>query len=173
MTTPFTLCNLNLPLAKPRKAASTRNWPVLSCHTRVFSGGGPPVGRDPEGQYGCKLASTATAAHVCLLTSDRSSENLHSSSCLGTTQTAAQEAIHDHLASSAASPPQRPHAPLSASRAPALVVSCPTRRQQQQLEHVVPPPSFCAPSPRARAQPVRAPSADAQPPHAPRPLSQP
>lgn len=42
MMTPFDLCSLNLPAAYPRNAASTRNWPVRSCHTRVFSGAGRP-----------------------------------------------------------------------------------------------------------------------------------
>lgn len=38
--TPLSLCKRSFPLLKPKKAASTRNWPLRSCQTRVFSGSG-------------------------------------------------------------------------------------------------------------------------------------
>jgi hypothetical protein len=43
MTTPFNLCNLIFPLPIPKNSASTRNCPLLSCHTRVRDGLGPDV----------------------------------------------------------------------------------------------------------------------------------
>ena len=46
MTTPFTLCRRSTPSLKPRKAASTRNCPVRSRHSRVWLGsGGAPTKR--------------------------------------------------------------------------------------------------------------------------------
>jgi len=60
MTTPLTLWRRSLRFWNPRKAASTRNWPVRSCQMRVLSVGGGPT-RHPSQN---KVERLFNATHV-------------------------------------------------------------------------------------------------------------
>src|SRR5712671_3972682 len=66
MTTPFTLCKRSTPFLKPRNAASTRNCPERSRHSRVWleSGGAPRKRCENEIQVGTESTHVSQQIYV-------------------------------------------------------------------------------------------------------------